>query len=198
MQLSLRSLGASAALGASALAFTACGEPQELTSDQVLDEAAELERPRAGLYTTTTELVEFSVPGLPPEQADRMRAQMSGLSDEAQPYCLTESEAEKGYEDMLREIGEAAGDMSCSFTRFDADPPRLDAQLGCSGPMGMSAELGMQGTTTAESFDVTMDMEASNRMILGGVMEMTMKIASSRIGECSAQDRATAEAAAAE
>lgn len=185
-------------LFAAAAALAACGEERQLTGEEVLAEARALERPEAGLYTTTTELVEFSVPGLPPDQADRMRTQMSGLSNEAQPYCLTEAEAEKGYEDMLRQIGEAANDMSCTFSRFDADPPRLNAELGCSGAMGISADLAMAGTTTAEGFDLTMDMEARNRLIPGGTMEMRMKIQSDRIGECSAQDMQAAESAAAE
>ncbi|ABC63909.1 DUF3617 domain-containing protein [Erythrobacter litoralis] len=193
-----RALASAAALGGCAALLAGCGEEQPLTDEAVLSEARELERPRAGLYTTTTDLVEFSVPGLAPEQADRMRMQMSGLSDEAQPYCLTEAEAAKGYEDMLREIGEAANNMSCTFSRFDADPPRLDAELGCSGPMGVSAEIAMAGTTTAEGFDLTMDMEANNRMIPGGKMEMRMAIKSARIGECSGQDLADAEATAAE
>ena len=175
------------ALGAITLG---CGEARELTSEDVLAEAQAFDRPRAGLYTTTTQVVDFVVPGLDPAQADRIRTQMTGLSEEQQPYCLTEAEAEQSFETMLRDIGEGVNNMQCSFSRFDADPPQLDAQLGCSGPMGMSADLQMEGTTSAEGFDLTMDMEARNRMIPGGRMKMRMEIQSSRIGECSARDRA--------
>lgn len=168
-------------------ALGACEQEQALSGDDVLREARSLDMPKPGLYASSTELVEFTVPGLPPAQADRMRAQMSGLSSDAQPYCLTQEEAAKGYEDMLRAIGEQANEMSCAFSRFDTDAPRFSAKLGCSGPAGINAALEMAGTTSSEGFDMTMDMDVSNQMIPGGSMKMRMKVGSKWVGECPAE-----------
>ena len=168
--------------------LAACGDDSALTSDEVLERAGTLEKPQPGLYATTTELVDFEVPGLAPQQADRFREQMEGMSSEQQPRCLTAAQAERGFEDMLKSIGEDANGMSCAFDRFDVDAPNLSADLGCDGPMGAGAQIGFAGTTDAQGFDLAMDMEASAPVIPGGTMQMRFKVTSQRIGECSEAD----------
>ncbi|GAA4042242.1 hypothetical protein GCM10022213_10700 [Parerythrobacter jejuensis] len=175
-----------------------------MSTDQVLSEARDLDRPTPGLYASTTQLVEFNVPGLPPAQADRFREQLSGLEGEDQPYCLTKEEAKKGFEDMLKTIGEASNGMACGFAKFEVDAPRLVADLSCSGPVGAKADIGFAGETTSESLELDMDMTAEMAVIPGGSMEMRFKVKSQRIGDCSesqlaeARKRSEAAAAAAE
>ncbi len=130
---------------AGAATLAACGEEKPLTSEQVLTEARALQKPTPGLYATTTKLVSFEVPGLPPEQADRIRQQMTGLTSEPQPQCLTRAQADRGFEDMLREIGEGINQQRCAFTAFDTDGSRLSADLSCSGMAGMRAEAKFAG-----------------------------------------------------
>ena len=178
---------------AGAILLAGCGEQSRLDADDVLNKASALQKPKPGLYTSTTAMTDFNVPGLPPAQADRFRAQMSDVASEAQPYCLTEAEAEKGFEDLLKSIGEGANGQSCTFTRFDVDAPALTAEMGCSGAAGSKMEIGFSGETTAESLDLTMDMKAKAASIPGGSMELSFTVKSQRIGECSAQDLAAAE-----
>lgn len=181
-----------------AVGLAACSEEKTLTGEEVLAEAQALTTPEPGLYATTTEMVSFEVPGLPPAQADRLREQMRGLSGEPQPRCLTEAEAEKGFEDMIREIGEGINDQTCAFNEFDATASRISARLSCEGEMGVAAELAFAGTSAADGFDLTMDLEASNAMIPGGSMEMRFKVASERIGECDPAGPVVGETLAAE
>lgn len=169
---------------ASAALLAGCGEEKPLTSEQVLTEARSLEKPIPGLYATTTKLVAFEVPGLSPEQADRIRQQMTGLTSEPQPQCLTREQAERGFEDMLREIGEGINEQQCAFTAFDADGSRVSASLSCSGAAGVRAEAKFAGTSKADAFDLTMDLEAANAMIPGGSMTMRFNVKAQRIGDC--------------
>ncbi|WP_284126074.1 DUF3617 domain-containing protein [Parerythrobacter aestuarii] len=181
-----------------AFCAVSCGQEKPLSGEEVLAQAGKLQKPEPGLYATSTKLVSFDVPGLPPAQADRMREQMQGLSSEPQPSCLTEAEASKGFEDVLRQIGEGINDQECAFTRFNVDGIRFDANLSCSGPMGVSAEVGLSGTSTSAGFDASMDLEASNSMIPGGSMEMQFDVKSDRLGPCSEAELDGAEAQVAE
>lgn len=187
-----------ACAGLAVLFLASCGEEKPLSGEQVLASAGKLQKPEPGLYATSTKLVSFDVPGLPPAQIDRMREQMQGLSSEPQPRCLTQAEADKGFEDVLRQIGEGVNEQECAFTRFDVNGTKFDAGLSCAGPMGMSAEIGLKGTSGSAGFDATMDLEASNSMIPGGSMQMQLNVKSDRIGECSDSELAGAEAQVAE
>ena len=53
---------------------------------------------------------------------------------ETSERCLTEEEASKGFEDMVRGMGEADETAKCDFTKFDVDGSDLDAKMTCSGP----------------------------------------------------------------
>lgn len=177
-----------AVLSLAASVLTGCGEEKPLTSEQVLAEARALDKPQPGLYATTTRLVAFEVPGLPPEQADRIRQQMTGLTSEPQPQCLTRQQAERGFEDMLRQIGEGINEQQCAFTAFDTDGSRLSASLSCSGAAGVRAEAKFAGTSEADGFDLAMDLEAKNALIPGGSMTMRFTVKADRIGDCTAAD----------
>ncbi|WP_067677390.1 DUF3617 domain-containing protein [Tsuneonella dongtanensis] len=171
---------------AAVLALTACGsEPSEpRTVDEVIAEAGELDSPRPGQYETKVELIEFSIPGLPPQQADQMKSMMGKMQAENNAYCLTEAEAKKGFEDQVRKMTQGEGQMDCQFGRFDVDGGKLDAQLTCKGPQGMTAEMTLDGTTGAESSSMHMTMVQKAAMIPGGEMRMEMKMDSKRVGEC--------------
>ncbi|MDC0887250.1 DUF3617 domain-containing protein, partial [Altererythrobacter sp.] len=130
---------------AGSLLLAACGEQSALDLDDVMSEAGDLQKPKAGLYSSTTQMTDFKVPGLPPAQADRFQSQMSDVSSEAQPFCLTEAEADKGFEEMLKSIGEGINGLSCAFSRFDVDAPALTAEMNCSDPMGGKVEIGFSG-----------------------------------------------------
>lgn len=166
-------------------ALMACGEAKRepVTADEVISEAGELEQPRPGQYETKVELIDFSIPGVPAEQAERMKSMMGNISAQASAYCLTEAEAGKGFEDSIRKMTEGTGGMKCEFADFAVDGGKVDAKLTCQGPQGMSADIALAGTTSAERSSMRMTMEQKAAMMPAG-MRMEMKMDSRRIGDC--------------
>ena len=169
-----------------ALALAACGEEAKApkTADEVIAEAGEMERPDPGRYETKVELLEFSVPGLPPEQADRLKSMMGGVGAQASTYCLTAQEAGKGFEEQVRKMGQGQGGLECEYNEFDVNRGKLAAEMTCTGPQGMNAAMKIDGKTTSRSTSMTMDMTQKAAMIPGGEMKMKMKMDSTRVGDC--------------
>ena len=170
----------------SALALAACdkktAEPR--TADQIVAEAGELAQPRPGQYETKVKLLEFSVPGLPAAQADKIKAMMGNVGGETSSYCLTPAEAKKGFEDSIRKMGEGQGGLKCAFDTFDVDGGKLTAEMTCTGAQGMQSAMKLDGTATAEGTSMHMAMTQKASMIPGGEMRMEMQMDSRRTGDC--------------
>lgn len=168
------------------LALAACGdEPSEpKTAEEVAAAAEGLTKPEPGRYVSSAEMIEFSVPGLPPEQAEQLKGMMSGMGSEENTYCLTPEEAEGGFEEAVRKMGQGSQGMKCEFNKFDASGSDLDAELACTGPEGASATMQMEGTMEAQSSEMTMAMTQKAPGIPGGEMSMKMRVKSRRVGEC--------------
>lgn len=166
-----------------ALGLSACGSDAEepKTEDEVIAAMEDLAKPEPGLYRTTTEMVEFSVPGLPEEQAQQLR-KMRGDGVKTSEQCLTEEEANRGFKDMLREMSKPDEGLSCDFTRFDTSGSDLDAKMTCGGPGGTGAEIVLAGEVETTRSDLTMKMKVDAGPL--GEMDMTMKTKSERIGDC--------------
>jgi hypothetical protein len=167
------------------LALAGCGQDkQPKTADEVISEAGKLDRPRAGQYETRVEMLNFSVPGIPPQQAEQLKTMMSRVNAQANSYCLTEEEAKKGFEDSIRKMTEGGGSMKCAFDRFAVNGGKLDAALKCTGPQGLTSAIAIDGTASSESSAMHMTMDQSAAMIPGGKMQMEMRMNSRRTGDC--------------
>ncbi|MDZ4308213.1 DUF3617 domain-containing protein [Allopontixanthobacter sp.] len=171
------------------LALTACGSetPEEKSTDEVVAEARKMAGPMPGQYETTTVLREFSVPGVPAQQAEMMKQQFASGTDRTETFCLTKDQAEKGFEEMVRSMGQMGQGVTCSFSKFDASGSKLDAALNCTGPGGTTMTMGMDGTVESERSDMTMTMNSRSTMMPGMEMTMVMDSRSRRIGECPAR-----------
>ncbi len=167
-----------------AIALAGCGSPDPDSDGDgtiSMDEAqAEIERsgavtPRAGQYRATVELVDLEADNAPPQAVDMMKQMMSRSFE----YCLTQEEADKGFEQMARE----SQDDSCTFDRFEVDGGDIDAVMNCQGEAGETMRMTMTGTGTETTSDMTMRMEGN---IPGqGEGSMTMRSQHERIGDCS-------------
>lgn len=172
-------------LSCAALALSACGDPGPDTDADgtiSMDEAqAEIERsdalkPQAGQYRATMELVELEAENAPPQAVDMMKQMMSRSFE----YCLTQEEADRGFEQMARE----SQDDSCTFDRFDVEGGDIDAIMNCEGEGGETMRMTMSGTGTETTSDMTMKMEGN---IPGqGEGRITMRTQHERIGDCDA------------
>ena len=167
------------------VALASCGNPDPDADGDgsiSMDEAqAEMERsgavkPQAGQYRATVELVELEADNAPPQAVDMMKQMMSRSFE----YCLTQEDADRGFEQMARE----SQDDSCTFDRFDVDGGDIDAVMNCQGDGGETMRMTMTGTGTETSSDMTMMMQGN---IPGqGEGSMTMRTQHERIGDCDA------------
>lgn len=169
------------------LALAACGsEPEEpQTAEDIAEQANKLTKPKAGQYTSTTEMLEFEVPGLPPAQADQMKQMFAGLGSQEMTYCLTEEQASEGFEEAIKRMSQGEDGVKCTFENFDVSGNTLDAKMSCDSGMGGTSSMTMAGTVTEESQDLTMTVAQESAQIPGGKMNMKMKMTSRRTGECS-------------
>ncbi|MFV0643837.1 MAG: DUF3617 domain-containing protein [Sphingomonadaceae bacterium] len=171
------------------LALAACGdsakeEKTPQSQDEIAKEAGQLTKPQPGQYVSKSEVINFEVPGLPPEQADQMKQMFTGMGAQEQSYCMTKEQAEKGFEDAIREMGQGEEGMNCKFDRFNVNGNALDAQLACDAGDKGSAKMTMTGTVTETSQDVEMHISQENAQIPGGKMTIGMKVSSKRTGDC--------------
>jgi hypothetical protein len=170
------------ALPVAALLLTACdsGSDEPKSVQQVKDEMADMAKPRPGLYRSTSKVVSFEVPGMPPAQAERMK-QMFSTTQRGNEFCLTPEEAEKGFEEMTKKLAEG----NCSYDRFNADGGKLDAKLTCETGQKMKATIEMKGTMGAEGSQMTMSVVQSPPGAPGGAsVKMVAEVASQRVGDC--------------
>lgn len=170
----------------SALALAACNsEPdQAKTPEEVIEAAEDLVKPRPGLYRSTSEMIEFEIPGVPPEQAARLRDMAAGLQGEAQTQCLTPAQADEGFRRLVKRLGEGEQGVTCNFSRFEVAGSNLDAALTCTGPGEIAVEMTIDGTMEPESSRMVMEMNQQSAAIPGGAMRMKMEVVSERIGDC--------------
>jgi hypothetical protein len=158
-----------------------CNAGDEPRTQQEAEEVArQMVKPKPGLYRSTSKLVSFEVPGMPPAQAEQMR-QMFSTTAQGREYCLTPEEANEGMEGALKKLA----DGQCTYDRFNADGEVLDAKLTCDTGRDMKATIAMKGTMSAEGSQMRMEVEQSMPGAPGGAaVKMVAEIASERIGDC--------------
>ena len=144
-------------------------------------ERADVVKPEPGKYRATVEFVDVSIPDAPQQVQDMMRG-MFDRGPQTHEYCLTEEDAEKGFEEMAKR-GQEDSD-SCSFEKFDASGGKIDAVMNCSAEGEGTARMTLNGTGGPTSSEMTMTMNA--KAPDGKTMTMTMKSSQERIGDCDA------------
>jgi len=175
-------------------ALMACGsntptaEDAVATSDngamsvqEVKAELADAIRPMPGKYESKIEITSIDIPGLPPAQAQQMKSMMGGMMGQVQSYCLTPEEAEKGFEQALKESQKG----ECAFESFNVSGGKMDGRMRCKMEGGEGV-MDMTGTGTPTSSDTRMNMVMTNKSLPGGRMTMAMHVTSKRIGDCKA------------
>ena len=165
------------------IGLAACSdEPEEPKSmTDVEAEAEKLAKRTPGLYRTTTEVLETSVDGLGPEQADRAEGRTK-TGQEVSESCLTKEDADKGVKEMLLALSQPDLQAQCDFTEFSVDGDDVNAKISCDGPLGTGGKVAMDGQVKAESLNLNLDMNVNASLM--GEFAVKMKIQSERIGPC--------------
>lgn len=165
------------------LSVGACGSKEEdskpKSMEEVKQEAAKLDRPEPGQYKQTIEITRLDVPGMPKEAAEQMKAMMTASQESL--ICLTKADTEKGFRDMFKGMGKG---NQCSYSRFNVDGGKIDAQMDCASPQEGTATMKINGTVTPGGSDVTIDMDTKGGQQPMSNMKMTMHMTSERVGDC--------------
>ncbi len=169
-----------------AMSLAACGSPDadadgdgEISMEEAAAKAEDMVKPLPGKYRGTVEFVDVQMPGAPQQIQDMMRS-MLDQGPQTHEFCLSEEEAEKGFEEMARQAQDDGAD--CSFERFDGEGGDIDAVMTCDIQGQGTVRMTMQGTGTETSSDMTMTMEGKGPE--GRTMTMTMQNSQQRIGDC--------------
>lgn len=168
---------------ATVLLLAGCGDnaaDEATTLAEAAEDMADGPQPQPGQYTTSTEILEFSVPGLSEDMQAMMRSAMAEGAQTGSSYCLTEADAATSREDMIRSMTES----NCTVERFDMAGGDIDAALSCpAGEGGMTGDVTMTGTMSETG--ANMEVAFSSQVPEMGQANIRMRIVSERVGDCS-------------
>ncbi len=172
---------ASAAL----IALAACGESQEQKTgpQSAQDVAKELSamKMKPGQWEATNEILSATAPGLPESALRQMVGQKTTVSN-----CVTPEQAARPDANFLA----AQKNSNCTYQDFSMKNGRMNGTMTCSGgqvPGKMAMK--MSGTYGPESYDMTMQMNASD-MPGGMTMTVNARTLGRRTGECTGEGAA--------
>lgn len=133
---------------------------------------------RAGEWQSTGKIEELTIPGLPPEQATRMKEAMAKSGMHEFNTCLTE-------EDVKQPQGKFfTGSDDCRYDHFTMSGGKIDAAMRCTPAGGGTQIMTMKGTYSPDSYSMQMDMKSAGAPGQPGSMTMRMRVDSKRIGAC--------------
>ncbi len=172
---------------AAAILLAGCGgdadtnDDGKVTGQEAVAEAANAIQPQPGQYRTTTQLLEFNIPGASDEIKQRIQAQMGGTGEVTKPTlsCLTPEQAStNGPEEMAKKMAEG----NCTVARFDVSGGSISAEMQCVDAAGGSSHVLLDGQMTSTSSTMTMTNESDLPNI--GKMQMKARVTSERVGDC--------------
>lgn len=167
---------------AAVLLLAACGDSagdEATTIEEAAEEMAEGPQPQPGQYNTTTEVLEFTVPGLSEDMQAMMQSAMAEGAAQGTSYCLSAADAATSREEMIRSMTES----DCTVQRFDVSGGTIDAALSCpTGTEGVSGDVTMTGTMGETGAD--MEMTFKTQVPEMGEATIRMRMVSERVGEC--------------
>ncbi|MCX7676405.1 MAG: DUF3617 domain-containing protein [Alteraurantiacibacter sp.] len=167
---------------AAVLVLAACGDSAVETPSALEDATESVDEgptPLPGQYSTTTELLELSIPGISPEMRQMFEQVMAEGAQAGASYCLTAAETANAREEMLRSLTES----DCTVQRLDVSGGNIDAALSCpSGTEGITGDVSMTGTMSETGANITMTFKT--QVPNAGEATIRMRAVSQRTGDC--------------
>ncbi|WP_296680729.1 DUF3617 domain-containing protein [Novosphingobium sp.] len=163
------------------LALGGCNSSSDTpkTADEVKTEVARMERPEPGMYRTTINVLDVTIPGMDAARAEQMK-KLFGTTSKSTEACLTKAQADKGFE----ELNKRAAQGDCRYDNFKADGGRIDARMTCKTGRGMTMTYDMHGTFTSTGSQLKMAFDASMMPMPGRGMHIEAEVKNERIGDC--------------
>lgn len=150
----------------------------EEVAEQVRDAAGGSELfVRPGKWRSEVTIEEVSMPGLPPEMAERMKAMVAQNQTRSFESCLTEEEARRPKEEFF-----AGKSNACRYDHFTMDGGKIDAKMRCE-QQGVTQVMQMAGTYAPDSYRMRMSTSTEGGPA-GSALTMRMRVDSKRVGQC--------------
>ena len=168
------------------LALAACGESASVNEtnasvEQVSQSVREASRDqgllRPGKWASTVTIQEMSIPGMPPQTAERMQEMIA--QTRTAEVCLTEEDAKRPSGDFF-----AAGEQ-CRYDNFTMRGGKIEATMRCSQDE-VTQVMQMSGTYSPNSYEMRMRSTTEGGPA-GAPMTLEMEVESQRVGECDAE-----------
>jgi len=132
-----------------------------------------------GQWQMVMKVNEMTMPGLPPQAAERMKGMMG--QGHSFTECLTPEEVKKPKEDMF-----SGGDKACKYDHFAMGNGKIDITMSCGGEQPRTMQ--MSGTYSPDEYQMKVASQGQGKSG-PGAMTMQMEMAAKRIGECTAEQR---------
>jgi hypothetical protein len=136
---------------------------------------------RPGKWQSQITVEEISMPGMPPEMAQQMKAMIAQREKQSSEQCLTEENVRRPQEEFF-----AGKNNACRYDHFQMGGGKIDATMRCKAS-GVTQVMEMDGTYSPESYTMRMATRSDGGQGPAGGMEMRMRVESKRIGECDAK-----------
>lgn len=147
-------------------------EGRNMSVNEVAAELANIEI-KAGLWESTSEVLNVTAPNLPREVQNRMKG-----SAQATRHCITEEQASRPDANFL-----ATQRDNCTYQDFSMRGGRIEGRMTCSGgEMGGQATAVMSGNYGPENYDMRMRMEMEGPE--DSTMTIETRASGRRVGEC--------------
>lgn len=180
-----------ACVAASVLCLTACNKgPQVNLKNATGNQVAEAVKQsgvmssdstiQPGLWETTGTYSEVKIPGLPPQEAEKMKQEMADGHDKPSHHCITPEDVKKPSESFF------GGDKDCKFQHFTMGGGKMDVAMVCKEE-GSTRTMNMTGSYTPTTYSLDMSMNATGEGQEGG-MSMKGHIEGRRVGECTGKE----------
>ncbi|WP_284126075.1 DUF3617 domain-containing protein [Parerythrobacter aestuarii] len=149
----------------------------EISAEEARAEMASANiKPEPGQYKMSMTFKTAEIPGAPPEMLEMLGKTMSNTIE----YCLTQEEADKGFEEALTR----EQDDSCKITKMDMDGGTIDMAMTCEDESSGTMNITMNGDVSPTKSDLTMKMQGKIPQLGDANIEMNMK--QERVGDCPA------------
>lgn len=132
-----------------------------------------------GLWQSKVVIQEMTMPGLPPEYADKMKQSIAAHRNDVNKHCVTEADVKKPKADFF-----GAG-KECKYDHFTMGGGKIDIAMACQRE-GATNNMKVSGSYTPTTYSVDTAMTGTGGR--EGGMSMKMHVDAQRIGQCTGKD----------
>lgn len=146
-----------------------------ISREEIAAAADRSDMPKAGRWQVDSEVLEVSLPGMPPEAAGMMNDGFADMFGNY-AYCMTQEEAEAGPEALWDDTS-----GRCEWEQFEMGDGRANSIANCTDPGGGTVRVEMAGTYSDSAYSATNTMTLS---MPGGDGKVSVKVEGRHMGAC--------------